>query len=99
MVLLVVGCNWVFSFYVFVKFPSFIENVTFQFNDRHIPDSPHVVKIAPPAADAHKVEIAQFPQGTIQPNTPSQFLVRKNGAKGDIDAKVCQLNNDFEMPI
>lgn len=60
----------------------------FQFNDRHIPDSPYIVKISPPAADAHKVEIAQFPQGLIQPNTPSQFLVRKNGAKGDIDAKV-----------
>lgn len=59
-----------------------------QFNDRHIPDSPHVVKFTPPANDAHKVEIAQFPQGVIQPNVPSQFLVRKNGAKGDIEAKV-----------
>lgn len=60
----------------------------FQFNERHIPESPFIVKFTPPAADAHKVEIAQFPQGAIQTNTPSQFLVRKNGAKGDIDAKV-----------
>lgn len=46
------------------------------------------MKFTPPANDAHKVEIAQFPQGVIQPNIPSQFLVRKNGAKGDIEAKV-----------
>lgn len=60
----------------------------YQFNERHIPNSPYIVRVSPPAADAHKVEIAQFPQGVIQTNTPSQFLVRKNGAKGDIDAKV-----------
>ncbi|XP_031619594.1 filamin-A isoform X3 [Contarinia nasturtii] len=68
-------------------------NVSLKFNERHIPDSPFIVKFTPPAADAHKVEIAQFPQGAIQTNTPSQFLVRKNGAKGDIDAKIVSPSN------
>lgn len=62
--------------------------VGLKFNDRHIPDSPFRVRISPSVGDVHKVEIAQFPQGSIQTNTPSQFLVRKNGAKGEIDAKV-----------
>lgn len=62
--------------------------VSLKFNDRHIPESPFHVRISPAAGDAHKVEVAQFPQGNIQTNTPSQFLVRKNGARGDIDAKV-----------
>lgn len=55
------------------------------------------MRIAPAAADAHKIEIAQFPQGVIQPNTPSQFLVRKNGAKGDIDARVSALIRSFPL--
>lgn len=62
--------------------------VGLKFNDRHIPGSPYRVLISPAVGDAHKLEIAQFPQGSLQTNTPSQFLVRKNGAKGDIDAKV-----------
>ncbi len=60
-----------------------------KFNDRHIPDSPHKVLISPAMGDAHKLEVAQFPQGSIQPDTPAQFLVRNNGAKGKLDAKVC----------
>lgn len=62
--------------------------VGLKFNDRHIPESPFKVCIFPSVGDVHKVEIAQFPQGIIQKNTPSQFLIRKNGAKGEIDAKV-----------
>lgn len=67
--------------------------VGLKFNDRHIPGSPYRVTISPAVGDAHKLEIAQFPQGSIQTNTPSQFLVRKNGAKGDIDAKVRYLQH------
>lgn len=64
--------------------------VGIKFSDRHIPGSPFKVLISPEVSDAQKVEIAQFPQGSFQPNAPSQFLVRKNGAKGEIDAKVNQ---------
>lgn len=59
-----------------------------KFNDRHIPDSPHRLYISPEMGDAHKLEVLQFPQGAVQADTPSQFLVRKNGAKGELDAKV-----------
>lgn len=38
--------------------------------------------------DAHKLEIAQFPQGVVMADKPTQFLVRKNGAVGALDAKV-----------
>lgn len=69
-------------------------HIGLKFNDRHIPDSPYRIQVAPAVGDAHKLEIAQFPQGAIQPNTPSQFLVRKNGAKGDIDAKIVSPSNN-----
>lgn len=59
-----------------------------KFNDRHIPDSPYKVVVSPAMGDAHKLEIAQFPQGSVQPDTPAQFLVRNNGAKGKLDATV-----------
>lgn len=59
-----------------------------KFNDRHIPDSPYKVYIAPAMGEAHKLEVAQFPEGYIQADTPSQFIVRKNDAKGDLDAKI-----------
>ncbi|KAJ6639385.1 Filamin-A, partial [Pseudolycoriella hygida] len=64
-----------------------------KFNDRHIPDSPHKVYISPAMGDAHKLEVAQFPQGAVQADTPSQFLVRKNGAKGELDAKIVAPSN------
>lgn len=38
--------------------------------------------------DAHKLEVAQFPENNVQPEKPATFLVRKNGAKGELDAKV-----------
>ena len=38
--------------------------------------------------DAHKLEVAQFPESGVQPDKPATFLVRKNGAKGELDAKV-----------
>jgi len=68
-------------------------HISLKFNDRHIPESPFRTQIYLATGDAHKIEIAQFPQGTIQPNIPSQFLVRKNGAKGDIDAKIVSPSN------
>lgn len=77
------SCNVAYT----VKEPG-IYHIGLKFNERHIPDSPFIVHASPAAGDAHKLEIAQFPQGVIQPNVPSQFLVRKNGARGDIDAKV-----------
>ncbi|XP_004536602.1 filamin-A isoform X7 [Ceratitis capitata] len=59
-----------------------------KFNDRHIPESPFKVYISPEAGDAHKLEVQQFPQGNIQADAPYQFMVRKNGAKGTLDAKI-----------
>lgn len=67
--------------------------VGMKFNDRHIPDSPFKVYVSPAMGEAHKLEVAQFPQGAIQADTPSQFIVRKNGAKGDLDAKIVSPSN------
>jgi filamin len=62
--------------------------VGLKFNDRHIPDSPFKVYISPAMGDAHKLEVAQFPDGPVQADKPAQFIVRKNGAVGELDAKV-----------
>lgn len=62
--------------------------VGIKFNDQHIPDSPHKLYISPAMGDAHKLEVAQFPESGVQPDKPAIFLVRKNGAKGELDAKV-----------
>lgn len=62
-----------------------------KFNDEHIPDSPFKVYISPAVGDAHLLEVAQFPEGSIQADKPAQFIVRRNGAKGDLDAKVGSL--------
>ena len=59
-----------------------------KFNDQHIPDSPFRVYITPEQGDAHKIEIGQFPNSGCEVNKPQAFIVRKNGAKGDFDAKV-----------
>jgi len=62
--------------------------VGIKFNDQHIPDSPHKVYMSPAMGDAHKLEVAQFPDSGVQPDKPYTFLVRKNGAKGELDGKV-----------
>lgn len=59
-----------------------------KFNDQHIPDSPHKVYISPAVGDAHKLEVAQFPEHGVQPDNPATFLVRNNGARGQLDGKV-----------
>jgi filamin len=64
-----------------------------KFNDRHIPDSPFKVYISPAMGEAHKLEIAQFPDGAVQADKPAQFIVRKNGAIGNLDAKVVAPSN------
>ncbi|XP_034239661.1 filamin-A isoform X3 [Thrips palmi] len=61
--------------------------VGIKFNDQHIPDSPYKVYISPAMGDAHKLEVAQFPTD-VQVDKPAQFLVHKNGAKGELDAKI-----------
>lgn len=66
-----------------------------KFNDEHIPDSPFKVYISPAVGDAHLLEVAQFPEGSIQADKPSQFIVRRNGAKGDLDAKVCYVSSEI----
>lgn len=43
--------------------------------------------------EAHKLEIAQFPDGSVQADKPAQFIVRKNGAIGNLDAKVVAPSN------
>ena len=67
--------------------------VGIKFNDRHIPDSPFKVYIQPSMIEAHKLEVAQFPDGPVQPDKPAQFIVRKNGAQGSLDAKVVAPSN------
>ncbi|CAG5093928.1 Similar to cher: Filamin-A (Drosophila melanogaster) [Cotesia congregata] len=62
--------------------------VGIKFNDQHIPDSPHKLYISPAAGDAHKLEVAQFPDQGVQPDNPATFLVRNNGAKGQLDGKI-----------
>ncbi|XP_046683134.1 filamin-A isoform X3 [Homalodisca vitripennis] len=62
--------------------------VGIKFNDQHIPDSPYKLFISPAQGDAHKLEVAQFPTTGVQADKPAQFLVRKNGAKGQLDAKI-----------
>ncbi|VVC42331.1 Hypothetical protein CINCED_3A018391 [Cinara cedri] len=59
-----------------------------KFNDQHIPDSPYKLFMAPAMGDAHKCEVAQFPTSGVQADYPAQFYVRKNGAVGQLDAKV-----------
>ncbi|CAG9862811.1 unnamed protein product [Phyllotreta striolata] len=59
-----------------------------KFNDQHVPDSPFKVYISPAVGDAHLLEVVQFPEGFIQADKPSFFIVKRNGAKGDLDAKI-----------
>ncbi|XP_011497813.1 PREDICTED: filamin-A [Ceratosolen solmsi marchali] len=66
--------------------------VGIKFNDQHIPDSPHKLYVAPAMGDAHKLEVAQFPEGNVQTDKPYTFLVRKNGAKGELDGKIVSPN-------
>lgn len=68
-----------------------------KFNDEHVPDSPFKVYISPAVGDAHLLEVCQFPEGSIQADKPAQFIVRKNGAKGDLDAKV-EISQTFIIP-
>lgn len=70
-----------------------------KFNDEHVPDSPFKVYISPAVGDAHLLEVCQFPEGSIQADKPAQFIVRKNGAKGDLDAKVSQNNSPIFVKI
>lgn len=51
--------------------------------------------VSPAMGEAHKLEIAQFPSGPVQADKPAQFMVRKNGAKGDLDAKVGSISDRF----
>ncbi|CAG7722272.1 unnamed protein product [Allacma fusca] len=61
--------------------------VGIKFNDQHIPDSPYKVYISPAMGEARKVEVGQFPHSSAT-NKPAMFIVRKNGAKGELDAKI-----------
>ncbi|XP_059469559.1 filamin-A isoform X2 [Neocloeon triangulifer] len=62
--------------------------VGIKFNDQHVPDSPYKVYISPALGDAHKLEVAQFPDAGVSVEKPAVFLVRKNGAKGELDGKI-----------
>lgn len=59
-----------------------------KFNEQHIPDSPFKVYISPAVGDAYLLEVAQFPD-SAQVDKPAQFYIRFNGAKGELDARVC----------
>lgn len=45
--------------------------------------------------EAHKLEVAQFPTSGVQADYPAQFIVRKNGAVGQLDAKVSYTNDNI----
>ena len=60
-----------------------------KFNDKHIPDSPYKVYITPSMGEARKVEIGQFPEQGGKPNKAQNFIILRNGAKGQLDCKVC----------
>lgn len=49
--------------------------------------------------DAHKLEVAQFPESGVQPDKPYTFLVRKNGAKGELDGKVRSFNEKHVFKV
>jgi len=66
--------------------------VGIKFNDQHVPDSPYKVYISPAMGDAHKLEVAQFPDSGVLAEKPSVFLIHKNGAKGELDGKVGKTN-------
>lgn len=88
--------SYVFLSVFSTKINSFIIRFSFtgeyrigiKFNDQHIPDSPYKLFMSPAMGDAHKLEIAQFPTSGVQADYPAQFMVRKNGAVGQLDAKV-----------
>jgi len=62
--------------------------VGIRFNDEEIPDSPFRVYISPNTGEARKVDIPHLPEGPLQPQQPNVLLVRKNGAEGQLDAKL-----------
>lgn len=76
--------RWAYKFY----WSTGEYRVGIKFNDQHIPDSPYKLFISPAMGDAHKLEVAQFPTGGVAADKPAQFLVHKNGAKGNLDGKV-----------
>lgn len=64
-------------------------NVSIKFNDQQIPDSPFKVYVMPQVSDAKKIEVASLPsESSLHVNIPVTITVKKNGAKGDFDAKV-----------
>lgn len=63
--------------------------VTIKFNDQHIPDSPFKVYIMPQVSDAKKIEVGPLPdESSLHVNIPINVMIRKNGARGHVDAKV-----------
>ncbi|XP_076061850.1 filamin A protein cher isoform X2 [Oratosquilla oratoria] len=62
--------------------------VGIKFNDKHIPDSPYKVYITPSMGEARKVEIGQFPEQGAKPNKAQNFIVCRNGARGQLDCKM-----------
>jgi len=80
-------------YYINRRFKTFVGStgeyrIGIKFNDQHIPDSPYKLFMSPAMGDAHKLEVAQFPTSGVQADYPAQFMVRKNGAVGQLDAKV-----------
>jgi len=67
--------------------------VGIKFNDEHVPDSPFKVYVVPDIGDAGKLEIGQFPDQTTKVDKPLNFIVNKNGAKGQLDAKIVSPSN------
>lgn len=67
--------------------------ISIKFNDTDIPDSPFKVYIMPQVSDAKKVQVGPLPsESSLRINEPVTITIRRNGARGHIDAKVVSPN-------
>ncbi|XP_061544524.1 filamin-B [Phycodurus eques] len=62
--------------------------IAIKFNERHIPDSPYLVRVAAPPYDGQRPTVAGLQKSGLKVNQPASFDVSMEGAKGKPEAKV-----------
>ncbi|XP_023808143.1 filamin-C isoform X2 [Oryzias latipes] len=62
--------------------------LSIQFNDEHIPDSPFIVPIASLSDDARRLTLTSLQEMGLKVGQEASFSVQLNGARGSIDAKI-----------
>lgn len=70
--------------------------IAVKFDDKHIPDSPFKVFIAPASGEVRKLELASFPTMGLPVDKPVSFNVLTHRAKGHLEAKVIAPNGAVE---